>query len=90
MANVWWKISYDELEFMDEKGEKGRARSTLSLASETSFMSRTTVSTVKSKYTTTVTDTAVSLNTTTLANLGIRVATYKVNERAKSCMNFIL
>lgn len=80
LADVWWKINYDELEFFDEKGEKGKGKSSLSLASEaSSFLSRTTASTIRKTATVTVTDTGVSLNTSTLANLGIRVANYRVS-----------
>ena len=38
LADVWWRIDYNELEFFDERGQAGK-KSTLSLASETSFMS---------------------------------------------------
>lgn len=38
LADVWWRIDYNELEFFDERNTAGK-KSTLSLASETSFMS---------------------------------------------------
>lgn len=38
LADCWWRINFDDLEFLDEKGQAGK-KSTLSLASEASFMS---------------------------------------------------